>query len=238
VKELLESVRAEFLRLGTEHERAKTLRFHQPGQEVDSHGVRAPEVHRVAREVYAQVKKWPVTDRDRLCEALWRSGKNEEGAVVCYLYRRFSKEFDAAYFAKFTRWLDRYVDNWGLTDGVSLWLLGVCILNDASLIDKLDAWTRSKDRWKRRAAAVSLVPAAKRGLHTAAIFRVAEPLIPDPDDMVQKGVGWLLKETYPKKPRETVRFLLPWRPSAPRLVLRYAAEKMTAPDKAKVLARE
>jgi 3-methyladenine DNA glycosylase AlkD len=189
MNEPLEYVRAEFLRLGTERGRATTQRFHQPGQQVDPYGVRAPDMHRVAREVYAQVKKWPVMDRDRLCEALWKSGKNEEGGVVCYLYRRFAKEFDAEYFAKFTRWLDRYVDNWGHTDGLSLWLLGVCILNDGSLIGRLDAWTRSRDRWKRRAAAVSLVPAAKRGLHTSAIFRIAEPLIPDPDDMVQKGVG-------------------------------------------------
>ncbi len=51
------------------------------------------------------------------------------------------------------------------------------------------------------AAAVALVPSAKRGLHTREIFRIAQPLVPDDDDMVQKGVGWLLKETYPKKPR-------------------------------------
>jgi 3-methyladenine DNA glycosylase AlkD len=54
--------------------------------------------------------------------------------------------------------------------------------------------------------------------------------------MVQKGVGWLLKETYPKKPTEVVRFLLANRAKTTRLVLRYAAEKMTAPDKGRVLS--
>ena len=28
----------------------------------------------------------------------------------------------------------------------------------------------------------------------------------DTDDMVQKGLGWLLKETYPMKPREVIQF--------------------------------
>jgi len=46
--------------------------------------------------------------------------------------------------------------------------------------------------------------------------------------MARKGVGWLLKETYPKKPREVLRFLDDWRATAPRLTLRLAAEKMTA----------
>jgi hypothetical protein len=55
--------------------------------------------------------------------------------------------------------------------------------------------------------------------------------------MVQKGVGWLLKETYPKKPRETLDFLDGWRPRAPRRVLRLAAEKMISRDRAWLLTR-
>ena len=82
-----------------------------------------------------------------------------------------------------------------------------------------------------------MVYSAKRGEHTRAILRIAAPLIEDPDDMVQKGVGWLLKETYPEKPKEVVRFLVANRAKTTRLVLRYAAEKMTAADKTSVLAR-
>ena len=59
----------------------------------------------------------------------------------------------------------------------------------------------------------------------------------DRDLMVQKAVGWLLKETYPKKPQETSRFLLPWRARAPRLILRIAAEKMTEMDRDACLSR-
>ncbi len=237
MKELLSGIRAELKRLGSAEELAKTRRFHQPDEQVDGYGVRAPEVQRMARELYAQVKKWPAADRDRLCETLWESGRHEEGALAIYLYRRFAKQFGAREFRMFAGWLDRFVNDWSLTDGISQWLLGGCIANDASLIGDLDAWTRSKNRWKRRAAAVALEPSASRGLHADAIFRIGTLLMTDEDVMVQKGVGWLLKETYPKKPRETMRFVLPWRESAPRLVLRYAAEKMTAADKAKVMWR-
>ena len=197
--------------------------------------INAPAIQSVAREVYREVRTRPAADRNRLCDELFASKRFEEGALVCYVYRRFGKQCGAAEFRMFARWLDRYVDGWGLTDGVSLWLLGASIANDASLIGELDAWTRSKNRWKRRAAAVALVPSAKRGLHTRDIFRIARPLIPDPDDMVQKGVGWLLKETYPKESAGVLRFLLPWRGKAPRLVLRYAAEKMNAADRRIVL---
>lgn len=235
MNQVLADLRAEFRRLGKPKVRESIDRFFKPDQRVHSYGVASPVVKRVAQEVYRQVKAWPVADRDSLCEELWRSGMNEEGALVCYVCRRFAKHCGAREFRVFTRWLDRYVTNWGHTDGLSLWLLGASIANEPTLVSKLDQWTRSKNRWKRRGAAVALVPFARRGLHTADILRIATPLILDEDDMVQKGVGWLLKETYPNKPADVVRFLLPWRETAPRLALRYAAEKMTAVDRARIL---
>jgi 3-methyladenine DNA glycosylase AlkD len=195
----------------------------------------APKIHQVARDFYPAIKKLPISDRDRLCTDLFATRNFAEGAFVCYIYRRFAKHCRGREFRMFTSWLDNYVDSWGMTDGLSLWLLGASIVNDATQIDKLDAWTRSKNRWKRRAAAVSLVYSAKRGEHTRAILRIATSLIADEDDMVQKGVGWLLKETYPKKPIEVVNFLTANGKKTTRLVLRYAAEKMTAEDKSRVL---
>ena len=54
--------------------------------------------------------------------------------------------------------------------------------------------------------------------------------------MVRKGVGWLLKDAYPAKPKEVLAFLLPRAARAPRLALRIACEKMTASDRAAVRA--
>jgi 3-methyladenine DNA glycosylase AlkD len=238
MKNLLEEVRAELRRLGNTRVRESIDRFFTEDQRVKSYGVAMPAVKKISQDVYREVKKWPVADRDRFCTELFASGMNEEGALVCYVYRRFGKQCGAREFRLFTRWLDRYVGNWGHTDGLGLWLLGSSIANDASLIDQLDAWTRSKNRWKRRAAAVALVPSARRGVHTAEILRIAARLVEDQDDMVRKGVGWLLKETYPKRPRDVVRFLIPRRERISRLVLRYAAEKMPAQDRQKVLSRD
>ena len=208
-------------------------RFFQ--HEVDTYGVRGPELKAIARDISREVKKWPVAERNKLCTEFWESGKLEEGGLACYVYRRFAKECGASEFKIFERWVDLYVHNWAHCDGVASWLLAASIGNDPSLIRKLPRWTESKNRWKRRAAAVSLLQEAKQGRNTEAIFGIAARLMTDADDMVQKGVGWLLKETYPKRPREAVKFLEPWRGRAPRLLLRYAAEKMTAEDRAFVL---
>ena len=89
----------------------------------------------------------------------------------------------------------------------------------------------------RRAAAVALIQEAKHGRRTDRILEIAELLIGDSDDMVQKGVGWLLKVAYAKKPREIVAFLEKRKATTPRLILRYAAEKMNAADRRAVLDR-
>jgi 3-methyladenine DNA glycosylase AlkD len=229
-------VREELERRASPERLAGAERFF-PGQSFRGYGVPAPEVREIARRVYRQIKSWPAVDRDRLCTRLWEGGSYEEGAVVCHLYRRFAKTCGAREFRLFTRWIGRYVHNWAHTDGLAGWLLGASIANVPELAAKLEGWVRSRNRWKRRAAAVALVYPARRGELTREILRIAERLLGDSDEMVQKGLGWLLKETYPKRPAAVMRFLMPRRGRTTRLVLRYAAEKMTAQDRARLLAR-
>jgi 3-methyladenine DNA glycosylase AlkD len=229
VATLLKTTRAQ-LKAAADPEFASGVRrfFKEP---VQPHGVPAPQVREVARLAYRELKQWPVAERDRYVTELWNSGVLEEGSVVCYVYRRFAKSCDRCEFVMFEQWLDRYVKNWGHCDGVSTWLIAASIANRPELMSRLARWTRSKNRWKRRAAAVSLIQEAKQGRSTETIFEICGLLRDDTDDMVRKGVGWLLKETYPKRPRELLGFLDDWRPRAPRLVLRLAAEKMTDKDR-------
>jgi 3-methyladenine DNA glycosylase AlkD len=55
---------------------------------------------------------------------------------------------------------------------------------------------------------------------------IANRLMTDGDDMVQKGVGWLLKEASKEHPEEIRDYLLRWKKEAPALTLRYASEKL------------
>ena len=159
----------------------------------------------------------------------------EEGVLAIYICRRDRKRFGAAEFRRFEDWIARYVRNWAHTDGLSSWLLSSCIENDPSLIARLPAWTRAKSRWKRRASIVALLQEAKSGRHTGEILGIAERLLDDTDDMVRKGLGWVLKEAYPKQPLAVVDWLSGRRSRASRLVLRIAAEKMTAQHRAAIL---
>lgn len=202
---------------------------------ISTYGVRTHQLHAAAREIYRIVKPWPVEARDEFMDRLWRMKGLEAAGLGIYVYRRFAKSCGEREFRLFESWVDRYVNNWASCDGVASWLLAASIGNCPELGDRMIDWAASPNRWKKRAAAVSLLQAAKAGRRTELVFDVADRLLDVRDDMVEKGVGWLLKETYPKRPRETVEFLLPRRGRATRLTLRYAAEKMTVADKRIVL---
>ncbi len=77
--------------------------------------------------------------------------------------------------------------DWAHCDGVSL--LGAAVRNEPRLAEELLPWTESPNPWKRRAAAVALVGEAKQGRQRNAILVIADRLLDDPDDVVQKGVG-------------------------------------------------
>lgn len=203
--------------------------------QVETYGVRAAQVQQLVQVVAQEVRGWPVAERDELMEMLWQTGKLEPGAVACHVYRRFWRSCGARELEMFEGWIDRHVRNWAHADGVASWLVAACIDNEPELGQRLVGWTQSGNRWKRRCAAVGLLQEARAGRQTEFVLEQAGRLLEDRDDMVEKGVGWLLKEAYPARPREVVSFLLKHGGEASRTTLRYAAEKMTRADRAKVL---
>ncbi len=230
---LLAEVRRQLVSFAEPEHREGAFRFFQ--EQVELYGVRSPDVKKVTSFAYREWKQWKAAERNAFCESLWANGSLEEGSVAISLYRKVAKSCGRCEFKLFERWIDRHVRNWAHCDGVSSWLVAASIGNVPELIGELPRWTRSRNRWKRRTAAVSLLQEAKRGRHTVEIFEIADLLIEDDDDMVQKGTGWLLKETYPKRPSAVVRYLEPRKQRPVRLLLRYAAEKMTPADKARIL---
>ena len=87
-------------------------------------------------------------------------------------------------------------------------------------------WAKSRNRWFRRAACVALIQGTRREMFFSEIIRLSEALLADEDDMVRKGLGWLLRETAKADVQRTIPYLMSIRQTAPRLVLRTAGETL------------
>jgi 3-methyladenine DNA glycosylase AlkD len=78
----------------------------------------------------------------------------------------------------------------------------------------------------RRAACVSLIVPVKHGKFLSEALETADLVLTDPDDMVQKGCGWLLKEASRRHTPEVFEYVMRNREVMPRTALRYAIELM------------
>jgi len=90
----------------------------------------------------------------------------------------------------------------------------------------------------RRAAAVSLVVPARHGEFLAEALDIANLLLTDGDDLVQKGYGWLLKEASRKHTDEVFSYVMANKRAMPRTALRYAIELMPKELRAEAMKRE
>ncbi len=160
----------------------------------------------------------------------------EEKILAVLLLEPCAEDLTAAHFKLFDEWLDR-VSTWADHDTLVQYLIGPMIVADPRRLRKLSVWSRSRNRWRRRAAAVALLRGTNQGLFWEQVQEITQALLEDGDDMVRKGVAWLLRETARYDGVRTLSLLLSIRDRAPRLVLRTACERLSAEQRKRVLAR-
>jgi 3-methyladenine DNA glycosylase AlkD len=160
-----------------------------------------------------------------LCDALLASRKRYTRFVAFEWAGKLESEFEKEDFARFERWLRAYVDSWADCDGLCCGVLGPLIARFPDLSAKRMKWAGSRSLWLRRASAVSLIVPARRGLLIDDVLKSARALLTDPEDLVQKGCGWMLKEAGDRFLPEVHRFVMANKGKMPRTALRYAIEK-------------
>lgn len=189
-------------------------------------GVRSGELNRIIAKHWLSARDLPTDELVHLCDQLWDSGWFEEASVACKWCARALPSLGLESFDTFERWLSTRVDNWAHCDDLASHCVGGLLVLYPDTIERTVPWLSSPNRWVRRAGAVCCVAPARHGLYLHHVFRVADVLLVDEDDMVRKGYGWLLKEASRAWPREVLEFLLPRRGHMPRVALRYAIEHM------------
>ena len=173
----------------------------------------------------------------QVADELFRGDVLEEKIFAVLMLEAVVDECRNPEFKLFESWLDR-ISSWADHDGLVHYLLGPMIAADPRLLPRPLRWAKSKQRWHRRAAAVSLIHSTRQHKNFDHIQRITELLLPDKDDMVQKGLGWLLREAAKFNREETVAYLMSIRDRTPRLVLRTACETLPPTLKEHVLGKK
>jgi 3-methyladenine DNA glycosylase AlkD len=192
----------------------------------------------LARSIYdANRGRWSVNDAMRLADALMADPYLEAKSVGIEIVARYRRTFVPALLPKWKRWLAKNQSaNWATTDAICGSLIGPLIVGHPSLAPRVGGWSRDRNLWVRRAAAVSLIPSLRRGAGLDVAYDVAKRLAPDREDLIQKAVGWMLREAGKADPARLVRYLRRNGRATPRTTIRYAIERMPETERREILA--
>ncbi len=126
----------------------------------------------------------------------------------------------------------RYVNNWDLVDSSASYIAGAYLFTrDKSVLYDL---ATSTVLWERRIAIMSTFYFIKND-HFSDTLLIAEQLLADPEDLIHKAVGWMLREVGKRDKALAVSFLEPYCTHMPRTMLRYAIEKFSQHERQRFL---
>ncbi len=130
----------------------------------------------------------------------------------------------------------QYINNWDLVDLSCYELLGTWLLDkDRSLL--YDLARDGKTIWEQRIGMVSTMQFIRHG-ELDDTYAIAELFLAKPKplhDLLQKAVGWLLREAGKRDEQRLKDWLATRHATMPRTMLRYAIEKFTDEERKKYM---
>jgi 3-methyladenine DNA glycosylase AlkD len=213
-------------------------RYFRGAADLGFYNIGTTGVRALARRIHDQHRdRWTIQDAMRLADALMEDRFLETKGVAIELVARYRRLFTPVMLPRWKRWLakDRSA-NWATTDGICGSLIGPLLTAHPSLSRQLASWSRHPNLWVRRASIVALIPLARRGQALDLLYTNAGRLHHDPHDLIQKAVGWALREAGKADPRRLERYLRTNGAAIPRTTVRYAIERY-APSKRQELLR-
>lgn len=233
----LERLRAA-LRDRTDAERAQILaRFFKtgPGQYGEGDRFLGATVPMV-REISRQHRRMSFEETALLLQCEYHEERLCALLLLVQQYRRGTPSERQAIFDLYLR-STRWINNWDLVDVSAEHIVGPHLEDDDARRDLLLRLSLSALLWDRRIAMMSTFHGIKRGKAEDALY-VAELLLQDEQDLINKAVGWMLREVGKRCHRDLLyAFLDCHGAEMPRVTLRYAIEHLDAATRQRYMGR-
>lgn len=185
-------------------------------------GIRVPALR-------SQIGPYAQLPRPQILKLLRSAYHEERLFALLLLVRQFERGDDSAKEAVYSLYLKhiKWVNNWDLVDLSAPNIVGAFLLDrDKQPLYDLAA---APILWPRRIAALATLTFIRNNRFDDALA-IAWRLIHDPEDLIHKAVGWMLREIGKRRLAAEKTFLDAHAAEMPRTMLRYAIEKFP-PDR-------
>jgi 3-methyladenine DNA glycosylase AlkD len=202
-------------------------RYFRGGGDLRFHNVGTKTMRALARSIFIEHKdEWSIDDAMAFADLLMADPYLEVKSLGIEVVVRYRRDFTPRLLPMWKRWLARdQSTNWATTDAISCYLIGPLLLRYPELAPGMREWARHRNLWVRRAAAAGLIASVRKGCAMDVAYDVARRLHADPNDLIQKAVGWLLREAGKTDSARLERYLRATGTKIPRTTVRYAIER-------------
>lgn len=232
---ILTNIRKELKKNSEKKTKESFKRFFK--EEVLLYGVKSAIVSKIAKKYFKEIKELNKKELFLICEELLKSNYCEEAYIVSNWLPKKIDILEKKDIKIFKKWIDLYINNWAKCDGFCNHTIGDLLEKFPEIMPEIKSWSKSKNKWLKRASAVSLILPARRGKYLTDVFEISDVLLLDAEDMVLKGYGWLLKEASRKHQKKVLAYVLKHKKIMPRTSLRYAIELMPEELRQKALKK-
>ena len=193
---------------------------------MDYYGLDKQGVQQIKQDLFAQIEEsWTIQDAVRFCKAMVRDPHMEPRGIGYQVVALFVHDAPPELLADVKHWLEHSCGNWGLVDNLAPSVLAPLLDLHPQLIPEVLTWTNSPNQWLRRGAVVAYMPLVAKKKYLVNAYRTVTHLFGEKEDLVQKAMGWLLREAGKTDTERLEKFLLKHGPKIPRTSVRYAIER-------------
>ena len=221
---MLQNLKKDLKKLSSPTRAISSLRFFKTGQgqygEGDKFiGITVPDIRQVSKQ-YLDLSLEDVLSllhspihEERLCALLilvsqYQKGDNKKQKQIFDLYLKNYK----------------YINNWDLIDLTAPRIVGAYLFDKPK--DILYKLAKSKNLWQRRVAILATFQFIYYG-QSQDTLKISKILLHDEHDLIQKAVGWMLREVGKRVDEKILLdFLKDNYKIMPRTMLRYAIERL------------
>lgn len=180
-------------------------------------GIFVPNIRKIA-------KKYSNLYIEDINELLYSKIHEERLCALLILVNQFEEGDDKKREKVFKFYIKnvRQANNWDLVDLSAPKIVGMYLLNKSKKL--LYKFAKSKNLWEKRVSIISTFAFIK-GREFKDALKISQILLKDKHDLIQKAVGWMLREVGKRDTLVLENFLIKNHKNISRTTLRYAIEK-------------